>query len=162
MRTPIAATMNTNRTRMIKTIRPAVMYSLSFAHERGRAPDLEDVHAGPRLDDLVVVVGARGPDLAVELHTADALGVGDALDDHRGLPDQRGGAGSYLAARALVLAGDRPQRGERDDGHDEERGELDRCPRPDGRQQRRDGGAGGERRQEEAHGGDLAYCEDHR
>src|SRR4051794_6017916 len=119
MRTPEAATMNTNRARTIRAIRPAVMDSLSFAHERGRAPDLEDVHARPRLDDLVVVVGPRGPDLAVELHAADALGVGDALDDHRALPDQCGGAGSYLAARALVLAGDRPQRGERNDGHDE-------------------------------------------
>src|SRR3954454_24067215 len=93
IRTPAAATMKTNRARMIKTIRPAVMRSLSFAHERGRAPDLEDVDARPGLDDLVVVVGARGPDLAVELHAADALGVGDPLDHHRGLPDQLRRAG---------------------------------------------------------------------
>src|SRR3954468_3017942 len=96
IRTPAAATMNTNRARTIKTIRPAVMRSLSFAHERGRAPDLEDVHARPRLDDLVVIVGARGPDLAAQLHAADALGVGDALDDRRRLTHERGGARADL------------------------------------------------------------------
>ena len=49
-----------------------------------------------RLDDLVLVVGARGPDLAVELHAADALVVGDPLEHDRGPADQRGGAGADL------------------------------------------------------------------
>src|SRR3954447_26332390 len=122
IRTPAAATMNTNRARTIKAIRPAVMDSLSFAHERGCAPDLEDVHARPRLDDLVVVVRAGGPDLAVELDAADALGVGDALGHHRCLAYECRRAGPHLPARALMLARDRPQHGEQDDRDDQERG----------------------------------------
>ena len=38
-----------------------------LGHERGGAPDLDDVDAGAGLDGRVLVVGARGPDLAVEL-----------------------------------------------------------------------------------------------
>src|SRR4051794_37634301 len=106
--------MNTNRARTIRTIRPAVMRSPSFAHERCRAPDLEHLHARPGLVDLVFVVRAGGPDLAVETHAADPLGVRDALHDDRPLPDQRRRARLELGPRALVLAGDRPQRGEHD------------------------------------------------
>src|SRR3954470_13843349 len=140
IRTPAAATMKTNRARMIRTIRPAVMRSLSFAHERGRAPDLEHLDAGSRLDDLVVVVGARRPDLAVELHAAHALGVGDALDDHRRLADQRRRTRPD-GARALVGTCDRPQRGQQDHRDDQEGGELDRRAGVERREQRRDGGA---------------------
>src|SRR3954471_21560827 len=93
IRTPMAATMNTNSARTISAIRTGVIRSPSFAHERGRAPDLEDVHARPRLGDLVVGEGARGPDLAVQAHAADASAVGDPLDDRRGLADQRRRAG---------------------------------------------------------------------
>src|SRR3954453_15679087 len=141
MRTPAAAMMKTNTARMIKTIRPAVMRSLSFAYERGGAPDLEDVHARPRLDDLVLVVGARRPDLAPQLDAPDPLGVGDALDDGRRLADQRRGARADLPARAPVLAGDRAQRGEQDDRDDEEGGELGGHARAHGGQQRSDGGS---------------------
>src|ERR1700750_3129979 len=102
--------MNTNRARTIRTIRPAVMRSPSFAHERGRAPDLEHLHARPRLERLVLVVGPGGPDLPAQAHAADPLGVGEALHDDRPLPDEGGGARLELAPRALVLAGDRPQR----------------------------------------------------
>src|SRR6201999_693545 len=92
IRTPAAATMNTNRARTIRTIRPAVMRSPSFAHERCRAPYLEHLHARPRLERLVLVVRAGGPDLAVQAHAADPLGIGDALNDDGMLPHQRGGA----------------------------------------------------------------------
>src|SRR3954452_13258964 len=99
--------MNTNRARTIRMIRPAVMRSPSFAHERCRAPDLEHLHARPRLEHLVLVVRACGPDLAVQAHAADPFGVGDALDDDRALAHQRGRARLELAPGALVLAGDR-------------------------------------------------------
>src|SRR4051812_24572448 len=104
--------MKTNRARMISTTSPAVMLSLSLAHERGGAPDLEHVHMGSGLDDFVVVVGAGGPDLAPQLHASLALGVGDPLDDDRGLPHERGGARPDLPAGALVRARDGTQRGE--------------------------------------------------
>src|SRR3954452_8208347 len=102
--------MNTNRARTIRMIRPAVMRSPSFAHERCRAPDLEHLHARPRLEHLVLVVGTRRPDLAVQAHAADPLGIGDALDDDGALAHEGRGAGLELAPGALVLAGDRPQR----------------------------------------------------
>src|SRR3954453_7019489 len=91
MRTPDAATMNKKIANTTSAIRPAVIRPPLLAHERRCAPDLEHVHTGARLDHFVVVVRARRPDLAVELHTADTLGVGDALDDGRGLPYQRRG-----------------------------------------------------------------------
>src|SRR3954451_2828469 len=54
--------------------------------QRGRAADRDDLDAGAGDDDLVLVVGARGPDLAVDAHRADALVVGDALQDDRRAP----------------------------------------------------------------------------
>src|SRR3954467_6190635 len=77
IRTPAAAVMNTNSARTIRTIKPAVMRSPLLADERRGAPYLENVDPGAGLDDLVVVEGPGGPDLAVELHAADALVVGD-------------------------------------------------------------------------------------
>src|SRR5436305_12942598 len=100
--------MNTNSARTTRITMAAVMRSPSFAHERGRAPDLEHLHARPRLERLVLVVRAGGPDLAVEAHAADPLGVGDALDDGGVLPHQGRGARLQRAAGALVLTGDRP------------------------------------------------------
>src|SRR3954463_8528371 len=106
MRTPMAAVMNTNSARTIRTIKPAVMRSPSLADERRGAPDLEHVDLRPGFDDLVVIVGPGGPDLAVELHAADTFGVGDALDDRRGLPHQRRGVHPDLALAALMVARD--------------------------------------------------------
>src|SRR3954453_18690667 len=162
IRTPAAATMNTNRARTIRAIRPAVIRTPSLAPERCRAPDLEHVHPRARLDDFVVVVGARGPDLDVQPDATDALGVGDALDDGRGLAHQGRGARPQLALRALMLAGDRAQRREQDHGDDQERRPLDRRARSQRGQKRRHERAAGERRQEQAHGSDLAKSEDHR
>src|SRR3954462_1937631 len=104
IRTPAAATMNTNTARTIRAISPAVMRSPSFAHERGRAPDLENMHAGPRLDDLVVVGGPRCPHPAARAPAAAALGVADPLHHGRGLAHERRGARPDPAAGALVLA----------------------------------------------------------
>ena len=71
---------------------------LTSRDERRGAPDLDHVDALAGLDDVVLVVGARGPDLALDADAADALVVGDALDDHRRAPDQRRGAGAQRAA----------------------------------------------------------------
>src|SRR3954454_6320419 len=101
--------MNTNSARTIRTIKPAVIRSPSLGHERGGAPDLEHVDPRPRLDDFVVVIGPGGPDLAVELDAADPFGVGDALDDHGGLADERGGVHPDPALAALLLTRDRAQ-----------------------------------------------------
>ena len=130
IRTPDAATMNTNSDQddqCDQACGHAVsLYSLTSA-------------VAPRISRTCTRVpgsmtssssyGARGPDLAVELHAADALGVGDALDDRRGLPDQRRRARLQRLPRALVRAGDRAQRGEQDDRDDEERGRT-RSSRP--------------------------------
>src|SRR3954470_2886820 len=122
----MAAVMNTNSARTIRTIKPAVMRSPSLADERRGAPDLEHVDLRPGLDDFVVVVGPSGPDLAVELHTPDVLEVGDALDDRRALAHERRGPHLQHALAAGVIARDRAQRGKQDDGDDEERGPFDR------------------------------------
>src|SRR3954470_10440090 len=106
IRTVRAATISANSTSTAPTIRPVIARSPSFADERGRAPDLDDLHARARLDDLVIHEGARRPHLAVDLHAADALVVGDPLEHHRGPPDQRGGAGADLRRRAHVAPRD--------------------------------------------------------
>src|SRR4051812_22659531 len=153
--------MNTNSARMISAIRPAVMRSPSFADERGGAPDLEHVDAFAGLDDFVVIVGPRGPDLAVQLHTADALSVRDALHDGRRLPHERRGTGSCPTAAALMAGGDRAQRGEQDHRDDEERRPLDRRSGAGGRKHRRNGRAAREWSQEQAHGADLTNGENY-
>src|SRR3954453_2682214 len=78
-RTVFAArnTANTNST--ASTIRPTIGSSLLLGHERRRAADLHDVPPRAGVDDLVVVVASRRPDLAVEPHAADALVVRDPL-----------------------------------------------------------------------------------
>src|ERR1700709_2583625 len=99
--------MNTNSARTIRATMPAVMLAPSFADERGGAPDLQHLDARAGLYDVVIVIGAGGPDLAPQLHTADALGVRDALDDQGVLAHERRGAGADAALAALVLARDR-------------------------------------------------------
>src|SRR3954447_12830413 len=117
--------------------------------------------AGARLDDFIVVVGAGGPDLAVELDAPDALGVGDPLDDRRRLADQLRRARGHDPA-ALRCTGERAQGGEQDDRDDQERGPLDRRARVHPRQDRRHRRAAGEGSQEKARGCDLTDCEYHR
>src|SRR5215212_772706 len=116
MRTPEAATMNRNTARTISATRPASMASsfLLLGDERRGALDLDDVYACAGLEDLVVVVGAGGPPLALELDAAGVLEVGDPLDDG-GLPAvQRGGAGAQLAGHPAVRAGDLSHYGDHD------------------------------------------------
>src|SRR5690349_17540924 len=126
IRTPAAATMNTNTARTISAISPAVIDDSSFRDERRGAPDLDDLDLLADLDHVVVVIRARGPYLAVDPHTPDCLVVGDALDDHAGLPDERRGAGAQARRLHAMRAGDRPQRQEQDDRDDEERRPPDR------------------------------------
>src|SRR5215213_10720808 len=105
IRTPDAATMNRNTAITISAMTPASTRASSFRDERRGAPDLDDLDPLAGVDDLVVVVGPRGPDLTIDPHAADALVVGDALDDHPGLADERGRAGAQLGRHAPVPAG---------------------------------------------------------
>src|ERR671929_1948727 len=104
MRTPDAATMNRNTARTMSAMTPASMVppSLLRTHERRGAPDLDHMHAAPRLDDVVLVVGARRPVLALQLHGAAAVAVGDALGDRRGAADEGGRARAQLRGQAPV------------------------------------------------------------
>src|SRR3954468_5977204 len=108
IRTVRAATNSANTTSTIKTITAAIGGSFLLAHERGRAPDLDDLPALAGLDDLVLVVGPRGPHLAVDLDDADALVVGDPLQHEARAADQGGGARSHLCRLVQMPPGHRP------------------------------------------------------
>src|SRR4051812_13199945 len=102
-----------NTASTIRAMAPAVisvLLSLSFGHERRGAPDLDHLHASAGLVDLLVQVGTGGPDLAVDLHAAHALLVGDALHHRRVAADEGRGARADLRRHALVRARQRPQR----------------------------------------------------
>src|SRR5919198_4721449 len=107
IRTVLAATNSANTTSTMTTISAATAAPSLFAHERSRAPDLDHLHAPAGLDDIVLVVGARGPHLAVDLHHADALVVGDALEHDARTPDQRSRPGAQLGGLVQVPARDR-------------------------------------------------------
>src|ERR1700759_5367885 len=95
IRTVLAATNSAKRISTAATINPTIPASQVVDGRRG-APNLHHVHARPRLEDLVLVVGARAPHLAVEAHLAQRLVVDDALGDDRRAPDERGGPGPQL------------------------------------------------------------------
>src|SRR3954454_2252380 len=162
IRTPAAATMNRNTARTISAIRPAVIAVSSFRDERRGAPDLDDLDPLAGLDDVVVVVRAGGPHLAVDAHAADTLVVGDALHHHPGPPHQRRRAGAQPRRLAAVRAGQRPQAGEQDQRHHEEHGPAERRAGAGGAGQRRDERTARERGEEEAERGDLSDTEDDR
>src|SRR5947209_13833946 len=98
---------STNRktTTTIATITPAIAPLLLFGDERRSAPYLHHLHAGPRLDHVILIQRPRGPDLAVNLHTADALRVRDPLQHDRRLAHQRSGTGAQLRRRAQMRPG---------------------------------------------------------
>src|SRR5215213_10785035 len=125
IRTPDAATMNRNTARTISAMTPASITASSFRDERRGAPDLDDLDPLAGLDHLVVVVRARGPHLAVDPHATDPLVVGDPLDDHAALADQRGRTGAQQRRPAPVRARERPHRPEQDHGDDQERRPAD-------------------------------------
>src|SRR3954471_6680420 len=79
----------------------------SWGDERRGAADLDDLDLGAGGDDVVLVVGACRPDLAVDAHRADALVVGDALQHDGVAADQGGGTGPDLRRRVHVALGDR-------------------------------------------------------
>src|SRR5579863_2077891 len=95
----------------------------SWHHERGRPTDLDHLDLLPCVDFLVVVIRARGPHLAADLHDADALAVRDPLEHHGVLSDQCRGARSKRRPRAAMTDRDRAQ--QREEG-DPRRGEGDR------------------------------------
>src|SRR3712207_3072527 len=109
MRTPAAAQMNRNTARTICAMTPASLASSLLAHERRGAPDLDHLDPRPRLDDLVLVVGAGGPGLPLQPHAAAVLAVDDALGHRRGAPDQRRRPRAQLRRLAAVRAGDGSQ-----------------------------------------------------
>src|SRR5215207_1461350 len=119
IRTVRAATNSANRTSTAATIKPIIPAS-SVADERRGAPDLHYVHARARLDHAVVVVGARGPDLALQAHAAQAGVVVDALEHDRGLTDEGGRPGADLRGYVQMALGDRPHDGEARRGQDGE------------------------------------------
>src|SRR3954465_12601281 len=70
----------------------------SLRHERRGALDLHHVHARARLEDVVLVVRARRPYLAADLHlTAVAV---DPLEHERLRPDERCRPGAQPRGRA--------------------------------------------------------------
>src|SRR4051794_8794686 len=158
MRMVFAATMSAKMTMTAATIRPATTTPL-FGNQRRGALDLHHVHLLAGLDDLVLVVGPRRPDLVLE---ADRAGVAADRLEHLGpLADERRGAGPQLRGHRHVPPGDRAQEGEDAARDQQEEHELDDAPEPDHGGHGGDERADGERRQEErAAGGHLAEPED--
>src|SRR6476659_7791111 len=111
MRTVFAATNSAKRIRTAATISPAMGYLRSIGHERRGALDLDDLHVRADREDLVLVVRAGAPHLALELDGPRL--AGDLLEHRRRAPDQRGGARADLRRHRAVAAGD--------GAHDEER-----------------------------------------
>src|SRR3954471_16192497 len=110
MRIVRAATKRAKRT-MTTTAMSAAMgaYSFrsSFGDHRGGAADLHHVDAGAGLDDILIIVGPRRPDLALQPHGSGAFEVGDALQHDGRAPDERRGAGTQPGGRAQVTPRDR-------------------------------------------------------
>ncbi len=114
-------------TTTMTTIRAAIVAPPFYVHhERRRAPDFDHLDALPRGDHLVSsklrAVHTSPPSI---LHAADALVVGDPLEHHRVLPDQRGRARADRRRQPAMAARHRAQRGE----HEQ--------PRPRGTRSRR-------------------------
>src|SRR5918995_7195756 len=118
MRTPIAATMNRNTASTIRAINPASISASSLRDERRGAPDLEHLHAGSRLEHLVLIVRSRRPDLAFEPHAT--LVAPHTLDDGGRVAHERRRAGAQRRRLAAVTERDGPQGREQHDRHDEE------------------------------------------
>src|SRR5215217_7160281 len=117
MRTPRDATMSRKTAMTMSAMSPASITAfLLLGHERRGAADLDHLHTRALGDHLVLVVGARPPRLALQLHAADVLVVGDAFQHHRGAADERRRARAQLCWLAAVAAGQRAQRGERHGG----------------------------------------------
>src|SRR5437016_5231494 len=91
-----AATMSANTTTTTTTITATIggFLSRSLAtsayagarsvhHKRSRSPDLDDLDSLASIEHLPFVEAASRPDLAVDLHAADALSIGDSLQHNR-------------------------------------------------------------------------------
>src|SRR5881392_1179416 len=118
IRTVLAATNSANRISTAATIKPIIPAS-SVVDERRGAPDLHHVHARPRLEHLVLIVGARGPDLAVDADLAGGLVVDNPLGDDPRAADERGRARPQLRGHVDVASRDGTHDGEahaREDG----------------------------------------------
>src|SRR3954451_14777960 len=87
----MTTTMTKNNTAST-TIPPAVIRISSFRDQRRGAVDLQHVHVVTGIDDLFLVVRARTPHLAADLHAPP--GAVDALQHRRACTHQRRGAGA--------------------------------------------------------------------
>src|SRR5215470_6850373 len=125
IRTVFAATKMAKRTSTSATINPTIPAS-SIAYQRCRALDLHDVHTRARLDDVVLVVRARGPHLALDAHLAHAVVVDDALGDDPRAPDEGRRPGAQLRRHGDVAPRDRAHDGEAHAGQHDERDPRDR------------------------------------
>src|SRR5579862_8425025 len=128
-----ATTTITTTTITATTLGSSPGWLTSWHHERGRPTDLDHLDLLPCVDFLAVVVRARGPHLAPDLHGADSLAVRDPLEHHGVLSDQRRGARSKRRPRAAMTDRDRAQ--QRQEG-DSRRRERDRCDQPAGARSR--------------------------
>src|SRR3954453_7763934 len=108
IRMVFAATKSRKSARTAKTMRAATGFlSGGSVHESRGPADRDDLDALAGLEDPVLVEGARGPHLALDLGAADALVVRDPLQDDRVATDQRRRAGAQLGRHAQVALGDR-------------------------------------------------------
>src|SRR5215207_10496215 len=136
---------------------------LSVSDERRGAVDLDDLHAGTRLERLILVVGPRSPDLSADLYLT-AVSVN--AFHHRGGPaHQRGRAGADAGRRAQVTPGDWPQDQQRRERGQDEHDPACREPAAGERNNGRQRGSDRDRPQEEAHREDFPHgeppCGDH-
>src|SRR4051794_36272244 len=158
IRTDRRITTTTNNKTARRTMPSAAIPSTSsFGDQRGCAVDLQDFDAVARADDLVVVVGARAPDLAADLHAA-AVAV-DLLEDCRAAADEGSGAGAHVRWCLHVTSSDRAQYPERRHRHEDEREHLDRHARPGRGDDRGDRGSQRDGSKDKRRGGRLSRGE---
>src|SRR4051794_20055804 len=115
IRMPRATVISTTAATTMSTIKLAKGVLFLFVYQRRGALDLHDLDPGAGLEGVVLVVGAGGPDLAVQLHRA-AVAV-DAVDHHGRRPDQRRRSGAQLRRHVQVAPRDRSQHQQRGAGH---------------------------------------------
>src|SRR3954454_20941285 len=136
IRTVLASTRIAKRTRTTKNANTNVMLLpllggswsgpqlVSAEYVRRGALDRHDVDRGAFLDLVVLVVGARGPDLSADLHATSGL-VRQRLEHVATLSDQRLGAGAQRRAGVQPVHHAGPDHGQQPDGGRQREHDLD-------------------------------------